>query len=77
MAGRTALSIATNGHKDRRSKGVSGQEIPPHRPVPDSPFWSFLGDLLRFRTKYGLNSELITNAIKIVLVEGFGKGRLQ
>ena len=31
MAGRAALSITTKSHKDRRSKSVSGQEIPPHR----------------------------------------------
>jgi hypothetical protein len=31
MAGCTALSITTKSHKDRRSKSVSGQEIPPHR----------------------------------------------
>ncbi|MBE3144886.1 MAG: imidazolonepropionase [Planctomycetes bacterium] len=31
MAGCTALSITMKSHKDRRSKRVSGQEIPPHR----------------------------------------------
>jgi hypothetical protein len=48
----------------------------PADPVPDSPFGSFRSDRLRVRTKDGLNIELITNAIKIVSVEGFGKGRL-
>ena len=31
MAGCTALSITMKSHKDRCSKSVSGQEIPPHR----------------------------------------------